>query len=300
LSGSRALLIANPAAARTDEAAEKAVLDTLRAGGWRVDLARTTGPGDARQLADAGVRDGLDAIAVLGGDGTTMQVAGALVGSAIRLCVIPGGTGNLLAGNLRVPSDPVRAARVLLTGKTRRIDLGRVERDDGEHFFAVACGAGYDARVMEGTRPEVKRRWGMAAYVATTFRLIPLIRSVPHKVTVDGVVIEASATIAMIANCREIIPPMVQLKRDVSFDDGLLDVFLLSGHGVFSSIRAILHLLQERYTLDAEGGFVAHARGRQIRIESAHPEPVQLDGDLAGTTPLSASVVPHAVDVCTP
>ncbi|HKV73569.1 MAG TPA: diacylglycerol kinase family protein [Gemmatimonadales bacterium] len=296
----RVLLIANPAAARTDQAAETAVLDTLKSGGWTVELARTTGPGDARRLADLAVRDKLEAIAVLGGDGTAMQAAGGVVGTGIRLCVIPGGTGNLLAGNLRVPSDPVKAARVLLGGKARRIDLGCVNREDGDHYFAVACGAGYDAKVMGGTRPELKRRWGMAAYVATTFRLIPLLRRVPHRVEVDGVAIEVPATIALIANCREIIPPMVQLKRDVSFDDGLLDVFLLSGHGVFSSITAILHLLRERYTLDSEGGFVAHARGREIRIEAAHPEPVQLDGDLAGTTPLSATVVPRALDVCIP
>jgi len=296
----RVLLIANPAASRTDPAAEIAVLDTLKAGGWNVEVARTSGPGDARRLADAAVQDKLDAIAVLGGDGTAMQAAGGVVGTGVRLCVIPGGTGNLLAGNLRVPSDPVKAARVLLGGKARRIDLGCVKRDDGDHYFAVACGAGYDAKVMGATRPELKRRWGMAAYVATTFRLIPLLKRVPHRVWVDGVSLEVPATIALIANCREIIPPMVQLKRDVSFDDGLLDVFLLSGHGVFSSITAILHLLRERYTLDSEGGFVAHARGREIRIEAAHPEPVQLDGDLAGTTPLSATVVPRALDVCVP
>ncbi|HTO73862.1 MAG TPA: diacylglycerol kinase family protein, partial [Gemmatimonadales bacterium] len=85
----RVLLIANPAAARTDQAAETAVLDTLKGGGWNVELARTTGPGDARRLADLAVRDQLDAIAVLGGDGTAMQAAGGVVGTGIRLCVIP-------------------------------------------------------------------------------------------------------------------------------------------------------------------------------------------------------------------
>ncbi|MFI5210703.1 MAG: diacylglycerol/lipid kinase family protein, partial [Gemmatimonadales bacterium] len=144
----RTLLISNPVAARTDPASEKAVLDVLRGGGWRVELARTTGHGDARRLAAEAVADGMEVVAVLGGDGTTMQAASALVGTGVALGVIPGGTGNLLAGNLRIPTDPVAAARALLTAHTVRLDLGEVQRPDGPHFFGVMAGVGYDARVM--------------------------------------------------------------------------------------------------------------------------------------------------------
>ena len=106
-----------------------------------------------------------------------MQAAAALVGTDVALGVIPGGTGNLLAGNLRIPASPARAARALVAGRPRPFDLGRMERPGGPQYFAVACGAGYDARVMAGTLSEHKRRWGMAAYVATTLRLITDIRS---------------------------------------------------------------------------------------------------------------------------
>jgi diacylglycerol kinase family enzyme len=98
----------------------------------------------------------MEMVAVFGGDGTTMQAAGALVGTDVQLGLIPGGTGNLLAGNLRVPASPARAAEILLAGCERRLDLGRVERDDGIHYFAVACGAGYDARVMVETPSALK------------------------------------------------------------------------------------------------------------------------------------------------
>ena len=102
-----------------------------------------------------------------------MQAAASLVGSGTALGVIPGGTGNLLAGNLRMPSHPVRAARALLEGHGTPLDLGRMERADGVHYFAVACGAGYDARVMAETTTQDKQRWRFAAYVATTLRLLP-------------------------------------------------------------------------------------------------------------------------------
>jgi diacylglycerol kinase family enzyme len=293
----RLLLISNPVAARTDPASELAVLEVLQRGDWQVELARTTGHGDARRLAAQGVADGMEVIAVLGGDGTTMQAASALVGTGVALGVIPGGTGNLLAGNLRIPSAPVAAARALLTAHTVRLDLGKVERADGPHFFGVAAGVGYDARVMGATDAAGKRRWGMGAYVASTFRMMPHLRSVIHRVTVDGVSFDAPATLVLIANCAEIFPPYIRLRRDVSPNDGLLDVFLVRADGFWQAIRAIWHVLIERNVLAGERGLVAHVKGREVRIEPEHPEPVELDGDAVGESPFVATVVPGAISV---
>ena len=109
------LCITNPAAARTRPRSVDAIMRTLDAAGWRAELAATTGPGDARRLAAEGVAQGVEVVAVFGGDGTTMQAAAALVGTDVSLGVIPGGTGNLLAGNLRIPASPARAAQALVT-----------------------------------------------------------------------------------------------------------------------------------------------------------------------------------------
>ena len=102
----RALLITNPAAARTHPKTVREVRDVLRRGGWQTEVVATGGPGDARRLAAEGVEARMDAVAVFGGDGTTMQAASALVGTGVILGLIPGGTGNLLAGNLRIPFQP--------------------------------------------------------------------------------------------------------------------------------------------------------------------------------------------------
>ncbi|HEX6106006.1 MAG TPA: diacylglycerol kinase family protein, partial [Gemmatimonadales bacterium] len=132
----RALLITNPAAARTQPRAVDGVMRTLRAAGWEAEVLATGGPGDARRLAESAVAEGMDVVAVFGGDGTTMQAAAALVGTEVSLGVIPGGTGNLLAGNLRIPASPERAARTLVAGRPRPFDLGRMQRPDGLHYFA--------------------------------------------------------------------------------------------------------------------------------------------------------------------
>jgi YegS/Rv2252/BmrU family lipid kinase len=296
----RALLITNPAAARTDLVAHKEIASTLRRGGWEVEVLSTGGPGDARRLAEYGVAEGVDVVTVFGGDGTTMQAAAALVGTEVALGVIPGGTGNLLAGNLRIPASPARAAQALLQARPRPFDLGRMERAAGPQYFAVACGAGYDARVMAGTLSEQKRRWGMGAYVATSLRLINDIRSSLHVITIDGVEYEANAAMVLVANCGEVIPRFVRLGPGITPDDGLLDVVVIRANNLSQSIRAVWDLLRLTPGALGEGTFVGHARGREIRVETERVQPVQLDGEAGGGTPFTATVVPDAIRIMVP
>src|SRR4030081_1588444 len=142
----RALLITNPFAARADARAVTAVLQILGRGGWNVDLRTITGPGDARRIAEESLSEGFDILVSHGGDGTAMQVA-----AGIALGVVPGGTGNVLAGNLRLPRTTTGAARALLKARAHAIDLGVVQRSDGAHYFAVAAGTGFDAALMAST-----------------------------------------------------------------------------------------------------------------------------------------------------
>ncbi len=296
----RVLLITNPAAARTAPLAVNAIMNTLRGAGWEADVLATGGPGDARRLAEQGVAEGVDVIAVYGGDGTTMQAAAALVGTDVLLGVIPGGTGNLLAGNLRIPVSPARAARALVSARPKLFDLGRMERPGGPQYFAVACGAGYDARVMAGTLSQHKRRWGRAAYVATTLRLMPALRSTVHAITIDGVEYEADASMVLVANCGEVIPPFVKLGPGITPDDGLLDVIVMRANNFSQSVRAVWDLLRVSPSTLGVGAYVGHARGREVRVETDPVQPVQLDGEPGGDTPFTACVIPGAIRILLP
>jgi diacylglycerol kinase (ATP) len=296
----RVLVIANPAAARTRHDSVAEIMRTLTSAGWNAEVLATGGPGDARRLAEYGVAERVDIVAVFGGDGTTMQAAAALVGTDVALGVIPGGTGNLLAGNLRIPGPATRAARALVSAQPRPFDLGRMDRISGTQYFAVACGAGYDARVMSETPSELKQRWGMAAYVATTLRLIGDIRTSTHVITIDGAEWDANAAMVLVANCGEVIPPFVRLGHGIRPDDGLLDVVVVRANSFGQSIRAIWDLLRVARPGEIDDTYVGYARGREVRVETMPVQPVQLDGEPGGVTPFTATVVPAAIRIMVP
>lgn len=290
----RVLLIENPAAARTEPAVVRTVCRVLEREGWDVDVAGTTRPGDAGRLAAQGVADKVDVIAVYAGDGTTTQAVGGMIGSGIPLALIPGGTGNLLAGNLHLPRDPAKAALVVTRGVRRRIDLGKVERPKGVRYFGVACGAGLDAQIMAGAPTARKKRWGSFAYVTATFQGMYGIKPVTHRITVDGVSRDMEAVVIIVANSGRVTSLHFDLGPNISLDDGWLDLLVIRADGMAESFVALWELLAGRTN---GKGRIVRSRGHSITIESERVRPVQADGDLIGDTPARIEIVPRAIDV---
>lgn len=290
----RALLIFNPAAARMDADVVRVVSRVFLREGWDLDVAGTTRSGHAGTLAQQAADDGVDLIAIYGGDGTTMQAVRGIVGRDVPVALIPGGTGNVLAGNLRLPREPEAAAMLAVRGRTKAIDLGRVERADGCHYFAVACGAGLDARLMAATTEEAKRRWGVGAYVARTLGAMGTLNAVPCRITVDGTSADIQAVMVLVANCREYVPPFLALRDAIALDDGQLDVIGISANTAMQGVAVAWRFLVGQ----AEGAHgVWFARGSRIEVSAEPAQPVQMDGEAHGTTPFTAEVVPGALRV---
>jgi len=293
----RMVLIANPLAAGTAPRATSRIHEIFERGGWSVELATIRGPGDARRIAAEARDGGAETVVVYGGDGTAMQAAAALIGSDVHLGLIAGGTGNLLAGNLRLPTRPLAAATALLTARPRQVDVGRVERDDGVHYFAVGAGVGFDAVMMRDTTRLAKRRWGMFAYVATGLRAIANVATVPHTITIDGQSVEEQAAMVLVANCPEIVPRVLRLGNRVRFDDGVFDVFIVRVATAAEAVLATRELLSDG---PDNGVRVKRRRGRDVTIATEEPHPVQLDGDAVGVAPLATVMIPGGLSVLVP
>ena len=293
----RVLLLVNPAAARHDQLMLRAIRRYLSTSGWHVELAETREEGDAQALAQQGIETGVDVVAVYGGDGTLMQTVPSIVGTSTPVALIPGGTGNLVAGNLRIPRDPMEAAKVITHGAPRPIDLGRLRLADRERYFAVACGAGLDAEVMASTTAEAKRAFGIGAYAARIYQGLQELKGDHYRVTVDGKVIEMAAVTVIVANCGEIVPPFLRLGHGITFDDGLLDVVLLHADGVLQGVGVLSRLLLGLTDSPA----IQFARGEHIVVESDPIRQVELDGEPAGgDTPFTAVIAPQAIEIMVP
>jgi diacylglycerol kinase (ATP) len=142
---SQVALIQNPASGNGDGPARLAVRSELAKTGslWKELVIEPN-----RSIAGLTLellREGVDLIAVAGGDGTVREVASTLVGATVPLLVIPLGTFNNFARSLALPADPIRACQLVHTGAVQRVDVGIA---NGRHFFLEAAGVGVDAQLF--------------------------------------------------------------------------------------------------------------------------------------------------------
>jgi diacylglycerol kinase (ATP) len=271
----------------------------LEAAGWEVESKVVLRKKDLRKLARKAVKDELDMVVAVGGDGAVFQVVNSLAESEVVLGIIPKGTGNLLAGNLEIPKPIDKAVGVLLEGKPRTIDLGRVTLDGADKDFAVACGIGFDAVVMDTTEADQKRRWGKLAYVASAVREGRKVREVRHEITIDGSTIKTAAAQVFIANFGR-IGSIVEPRRRVIADDGKFDVFVVKAGGPVEGLLAGWSALRQRQLGETSDRRVLRARAVEVTVKSNPPQLVETDGTVIGKTPISARIRPAALRVMAP
>ncbi len=286
------LLLTNPAARRA-AALLPAVRRAFRDAGVHCEVMPTKRPGNAAELATAH-SGGHRAVFVLGGDGTVMEVVGALARSGIPVGILPGGTGNLVARSLGIPLDVRRAVGALLRGRARSMDLGMTGQG---RYFAFSAGAGVDARMIAETGAGSKRTFGAAAYALTALRCALLPRSFTVRAVVDGEVVERDAAAVMVANSGGVLNDLVTLGPGIRSDDGLLDLCIFSPSGSAQSMAVGWRLLTGRFD---EHPAMLYRAGRQFSIECDPPQVYQADGELLGDTPFQARVEAGAATVIAP
>ncbi len=176
----KAFLIYNPASGRRKEKRAQnisSVINIFRGAGVQVEASATTHAGSAVQQAREAADAGYEAVIACGGDGTANEALNGLMQSQSRpaLGIIPLGSGNLLASDLKLPADPMAAARKLLGYQPRAFQPGVItsQQQNGPHkrYFLVAAGVGSDAELMYRTAVEAKERWGRNAYFLEMARM---------------------------------------------------------------------------------------------------------------------------------
>jgi diacylglycerol kinase (ATP) len=296
------MLIFNPAAGSRDVRRELGqVIAFLKRRGWRIDLRETRAAADATTFARQAATLGKEAVLVVGGDGTINEVVNGLAGSEVAVGLLPAGTGNVWAMEMRLPiPSAIRwrtlldATRSLVQGEVRRIDLGRVN----DRYFLLWGGIGFDAQVTQRMEPRTRRtkKLGALAYAATAFLVAKDFRGTRTRVVADGQKIRTRSMLVIISNAQ-LYARVARVALRAYLDDGLLDVCVFKGSGLPMTLLHVAHILTGRHLQDPR---VAYIQARQVTIETRRPVPVQVDGDPFGTTPVTFRAIPQALRIIVP
>ncbi len=305
-SAPRAGIVVNPTKFAHLDSLRLQIDQVCRAHGWGSPIwAETTIADPGRGQARAAVEQGAQLVCSLGGDGTVRSVAQGLVGTATPLGLLPGGTGNLLARNLGVPIDSIgKALVVALTGRDRRVDVGRVSIDRSgedhrpeEDIFLVMAGIGFDAAVMADAPERLKKHVGTAAYLVSGVRNM---KGPQFKVRLsvdDGPELSRRTRTVLVGNCGRLFGG-VALMPEARVDDGLLDTIILSPKGVVGWTAVAARVVSRRRHGHS---IVDHHTSKRVSLRADRPEEVQVDGDTKGAArAVSAWVDPGALVVRTP
>jgi diacylglycerol kinase (ATP) len=298
----RSKLIVNPKSGPWDVQRElPAVLSHLADHGWPAALHLTQRPGEATELARQARDEGLDSVFVVGGDGTINEVINGLAESQVALGVLPGGTGNVWARELGLPtrsprhwSPLVDSVKALVPGTLRRIDLGKA---NGRYFLQWS-GVGLDAEVSYAMEPRTRRqkRLGALGYIVAGLVVATTMAGVRTRIFIDDQRIYRRSILVVISN-SQLYGGVVRIATDARLDDGLLDVNVFAGTGTGSVIRTALGVITGLHVRDPRHSFYL---GRSIQIQTDKPMAVHVDGEPFGTTPLECEVVPGALSILIP
>jgi diacylglycerol kinase (ATP) len=174
----KATILFNPNSGRPKRDAElNHAIGVIQSAGVRTELTVCRSSQEATDNTRCAVADGSDTVFACGGDGTIHDVIQGLAGTPVALAVLPFGTANALAHDLKIPLRPSLAAKLAVEGTVRRIPLGRIEFEDfkgkpAARYFTVAAGVGVDAHLFYNLTAELKNRSGMAAYYLKALQLV--------------------------------------------------------------------------------------------------------------------------------
>ena len=299
-SAQRAALVYNPVKVASSDALRSAVALVSHEAGWLPPLIfETTIEDPGQEATRRALREGVSAVLVAGGDGTVRAVAEAMNGTGVRLAIVPSGTGNLLARNLRLPlTDPAEMVRAAIDGDTVAIDLGiaRLRRPDGaveDHAFVVMAGIGLDAAMIANTNAKLKKQVGWVAYVDGAARSLP--GAEPFRVVyqLDGGRLHAAKVQSVLfANCGA-LPAGIELIPGASVADGQLDIAIIQPSGPFGWLGVFRKVwwdnsvlrrsrLGRRVVERRRDTSVRFLRGEAIETASVDEQPLELDGDEFG------------------
>lgn len=286
----RILIIINPVSGISNKERIRQLLhEKLNESNLDYTIEFTEFSGHATQLANEASENGLEAIVVVGGDGSVNEVAKGLVNTNVALGIIPTGSGNGLAHFLHIPFNLSKAIDNIKAFQVKKIDTFTING----HFGCNLSGVGFDAKVaVEFSK--VKRR-GFWSYFRIVLQEYLTYKSQNYVLQFDGKTIERKALMVCFANSNQFGNNAV-IAPGASADDGLIDICIISKVPLIEApvmgTMMVSRLLNKTH-------YAEYFKARQVTLLKPSGVPLHIDGDPLETedkihlkvNPLSLNVI---------
>lgn len=301
-----ALLIHNPNAGGGGRG-RRGLLDEARRrfaqSGIHTDLAETTKPGDATEIAERANTEGRQLVIACGGDGTLNEVVNGLAaqqnGHRVPLALLPGGTANVLAKELDLPWDIPSAAEKLLRGEIREIALGLatpLNEPVRKKYFLSVAGAGPDGMIVYSIDLELKARVGILAYWWSGASQVFKYKFPRFRITAAGNTVDAS--LLVVGRTKHYGGPFKITTEANLYEDRFELLALTTRSGLrYLSYLPTLWLGKLRGEKDVHFWKADSAICEQLGDDPVY---AQVDGEPLARLPVEFKIIPRALQLVVP
>ncbi|MBP2058442.1 diacylglycerol kinase (ATP) [Lactobacillus colini] len=283
----KARLIYNPVSGHEQMLSNVAgILNILEQAGFEASAYQTTPePLSAQKEATRCAKEGFDLIVGAGGDGTISEVVNGVapLDNRPKLAVIPAGTTNDFARALKIPRDDlVEAAKVILKGKTRKMDIGLA----GNKYFMNIAASGSMTELTYGVPSEMKSILGYSAYLLKGAEMLPRISSHKMRLTYDEGVYEGELSMFLLGMTNS-IGGFEQIMPDAELSDGLFQLIVVKTANPVDVLRLMAMALNGKHVNEPK---IIYTKTRSLKVEVLDETegkiPVNLDGEIGGYLPI--------------
>jgi diacylglycerol kinase (ATP) len=281
------VVIFNPTAGRGQGAALKQQAQELL--GPAFEWRPTQRAGQAREMAEEAAKTH-PVVVAFGGDGTVGDVARGILGTEAILGVLPVGTGNDFARNLKLRLDLPEACATILGGMVRRIDVGMIN----DMPFINNCGTGFDAQVMRTMNTSIRFATGAAAFNLAILKTFATYRpfTLTWQANDDEPVTEKAYMVSVLNGPMYAAGMLAAPTADM--EDGQMDAMIIKALPKGQLLPLIMKVRQGTHT---EHPAVRMMQVRKLKLTTTPPQPLNIDGDIHGLTPAEITVTGRAIKV---
>jgi diacylglycerol kinase family enzyme len=289
----RALFVVNPALPRTGPAFGKRLLEQAGALGWEAMVLETSAGLNVEAIGAALARHEFQLVLAAGGDGTVAEVMAAAHQRDLPIGIVPRGTANIVARELKLPAAWHPALRRALERfpSTRPVDLVRV--NDG--YSALAAGIGFDAAVMRHTPRALKYWLGRAAYLLAGAWWLPRAPLFDCSIRADGEETRLNAVAVLLVNAGMLGAAPFRFGPNIAIDDGWLDVCVYRPRNARDRAGVLWSIIRQR----PDGDRIMQRKARSVEIKAPDVRWHEVDGDVYRGNVLRAEIIPGGVRVVT-